>query len=212
MMAQLRSCSFNCRGWNSGVRTLKNFINSLDVCFVQEHWLLNDQLHKIHEISPDFLSVGVSGMDNSEFLLGRPFGGCTILYLKCLASCISSLETCSNRFCAVKFCDSTGITSLLISIYMPAVSGPSSYTEYLNTLGELEGCNHCDNVFVVGDLMLIFIVPVLIPNCGVSLCLILVWFLVIFHSVMRSSLLMSVMMVSVVLGSTIFYALSLLVL
>ena len=85
---------------------------------------LNDQLHKIHEISPDFLSVGVSGMDNSELLLGRPFGGCAILYRKCLASCI-----CSNRFCAVKFCDSTGFTSLMISIYMPADSGPSYYLD-----------------------------------------------------------------------------------
>ena len=151
MMAQLRCCSFNCRGWNSGVHTLNNFINSLDVCFVQERWLLNDQLQKIHEISPDFLSVGVSGMDNSELVFGRPFGGCAILYRKCLASCISSLETCSNRFCAVIFCDSTGFTSLLISIYMPADSGPSSYTEYLNTLGELEGFNDCDNYFVVGD-------------------------------------------------------------
>ena len=81
-------------------------MNSLDICFVQGHWLLNDQLHIIHEICPDFLSVGVSGMDNSEFLLGRPFGGCAILYRRCLALCISSLETCSNRFCVVKFCDS----------------------------------------------------------------------------------------------------------
>ena len=87
-----------------------------------------------------------------EFLLGRPFGGCAILYRKCLTSCIYFLETSSNRFCAVKFCDSTGFTSLLISIYMPADSGPSSYTEFLNTMGELEGFgNHCDNVFIVGD-------------------------------------------------------------
>ena len=28
-----------------------------------------------------FLSVGVSGMDNSEFLLGRSFGGCAIYSL-----------------------------------------------------------------------------------------------------------------------------------
>ena len=61
MMVQLRSCSFNCRGWNIGVHTLNN-ITSLDICYVQEHWLLNEQLHKIHEISPDFLSVGVSGV------------------------------------------------------------------------------------------------------------------------------------------------------
>ena len=104
MMTRLRCCSFNCRGWNSGVHTLNNFINSLDVCSVQEHWLLNDQLHKILEISTDFLSVDVSGMDNSELLLGRPFSGCAILHRKCLASFISSLET---SFCAVKFCDST---------------------------------------------------------------------------------------------------------
>ena len=36
---------------------------------------------------------------------------------------------------------------------MPADSCPSSYTEYLNTLGE---CNHCDNVFVVGDFIVDF--------------------------------------------------------
>ena len=89
-------------------------------------------------------------MDNSELLLGRPFGGCAILYRKCLALCTSSLETCSNCFCAVKFCDSTCFTYLLISIYMPADSGLSSYTEYLNTSGELEGFD-CDNVFVIGD-------------------------------------------------------------
>ena len=57
IMTPLRCCSFNCRGWNSGLVTLKSFINSLDICLIQKHWLLNDHLHKIHEISTDFLSV-----------------------------------------------------------------------------------------------------------------------------------------------------------
>ena len=60
--AQLRTCSFNCRGWNNGIHTLTHFIDSLDLCFVQEHWLLSDQLHQINNISPDILSVSVSGM------------------------------------------------------------------------------------------------------------------------------------------------------
>ena len=63
VMAQLRTCSFNCRGWNNGIHTLTHFIDSLDLCFVQEHWLLSDQLHQINNVSPDFLSVSVSGMD-----------------------------------------------------------------------------------------------------------------------------------------------------
>ena len=36
-MASLR-CTFNCRGWNSGISTLKYYVDSLDLCFVQEHW------------------------------------------------------------------------------------------------------------------------------------------------------------------------------
>ena len=82
-MAQLRTCSFNCRGWNNGLHTLSHFIDSLDLCFLQEHWLLRDQLHLINNISPDLLSVSVCGMDNSELVCGRPYGGCSI--------CIGSL-------------------------------------------------------------------------------------------------------------------------
>ena len=82
-MASLRCCTFNCRGWNTGYLTLKPLIDSLDLCFVQEHWLLNDHLHKIGEISSDFLSVSISGVDHDHFLVGRPYGGCSPL---CLSS------------------------------------------------------------------------------------------------------------------------------
>ena len=68
VMAKLRTCSFNCQGWNNGLHTLSHFIDSLDLCFLQEHWLLRDQLHLINNISPDFLSVSVCGMDNSELV------------------------------------------------------------------------------------------------------------------------------------------------
>ena len=74
-MANLRCCTFNCRGWNSGYLSIKNFIDSLDICFIQEHWLLSDQLNKVRDVSPDFLSVGVSGVDCSALLEGRPYGG-----------------------------------------------------------------------------------------------------------------------------------------
>ena len=120
VMAQIRSCSFNCRGWNNGILTLKNFIDSLDLCFIREHWLLNDHLHRINALSSDFLSVSVSGMDSSVLLCGRPFGGASILYRKSLASRIVPLVSCSNRFCAAKFC--ADVSMLLICVYMPSSS------------------------------------------------------------------------------------------
>ena len=155
-MAQLKSCSFNCRGWNNGVLTLKNFIDSLDLCFVQEHWLLSDHLHRINDLSSDFLSVSVSGVDSSVLLCGRPYGGCSILYRRNLASCVVPLESCSNHFCGVRFRDSTGLSMLLICVYMPSSSSSSLFNEYLNTLGELDGFIHSNqsDVVVIVILML----------------------------------------------------------
>ena len=79
-MAPLRCCSFNCRGWNSGI---KDSIDSLDLCFIQEHWLMKSRLNRLYDLSPDFLNVSVSSIDDSSLLVGRPFGGCAILLFRC---------------------------------------------------------------------------------------------------------------------------------
>ena len=154
MMAPLKCCSFNCRGWNNGKLSLINFINSLDLCFIQEHWLLSDHLNDVCDISPDFLSVGVSGMNSDILSRGRPFGGCSILYRKSLSPYISPLYSCSDRFCGVRVCDSSGLSYLFVSVYMPTYYTPDSCYSYLNTLGELEGfitSHACDVNVIVGD-------------------------------------------------------------
>ena len=44
-------------------------------------------------INSDFLSASVSGVDSSLFLVGRPFGGCAILYRKSLSLSISQIAS-----------------------------------------------------------------------------------------------------------------------
>lgn len=159
MMAVLRCCSFNCRGWNSGLATLNHHIDCLDLRFIQEHWLFKEHLHKLTDSSPDFSSVSVSGMDSVSLLSGRPFGGCSILFRNSLSPFITPLVTCSDRFCAIRICDSSGLKFLLISVYMPTEYRLSFFSEYLNTLGELEGfitSQQCDVNFVVGDFIVDF--------------------------------------------------------
>ena len=154
MMASLRCCSYNCRGFNSGLVYLKQYINSFDLCFIQEHWLLEENLHTVCDSFPDFLSVGVSGMDSTSLICGRPYGGCSILFRKSLSFYITPLISTSNRFCAIRICDSSGLSLLLICVYMPALSVSSYYSEYLQTLGELEGfieSHQCDLNMLVGD-------------------------------------------------------------
>ena len=42
---------------------MRDLFDSIDLCFLQEHWLIPDQLQKFNGLNSDFLSVTVSGMD-----------------------------------------------------------------------------------------------------------------------------------------------------
>ena len=55
----LRLVSCNCRGWNSDQHAVCDLLQSCDVCMIQEHWLLHEQLSLLN-INNDFLSSGVS--------------------------------------------------------------------------------------------------------------------------------------------------------
>lgn len=103
--------------------------------------LLHDNLNSVREISHDFLCVGVSGLCSDLLLRGRPFGGCSILYRKSLSLSVTSLHSCSNRFVALRFVTHLvcRICWFVCSYIMPIDCGSTSYNNYLNTLGELEG-------------------------------------------------------------------------
>ena len=96
----------------------------------------------------------MSGIDSSCVLMGRPYGGCAILYRKLLSPFITPLDTCSDRFCAIKLHDSCGLSILMICVYMPSDSSQHASDLYLNTLGEIEGSigsQEFDVCLIVGD-------------------------------------------------------------
>ena len=70
-------------------------------------------------------------MDSSVLVCGRRFGGCSILYRKSLASCIVPPVSCSNRFCAVKFC--ANVSMLLIHV-VGSAAGATANTRWCNSL------------------------------------------------------------------------------
>ena len=113
---------------------------------IQEHWLLlPEHLGALNNISNEFLSIGVSGMDSGELLTGCPYGGCGILYRKLLSPFISRLNCCSNRFCAVNLTLPTSNPDcsqsiLLVNVYLPTDYGTVvTNNAFLDCLGELDG-------------------------------------------------------------------------
>ena len=93
-------------------------------------------------------------MNSSLSHVGRPFGGCAILFRKYLSPCVSPLSVSSDRFCAVRINTSDSHSFLLFSVYMPCENQASSFTDYLNTLGEIQGIidsQPYNGIFLIGD-------------------------------------------------------------
>ena len=94
-------------------------------------------------------------MDSSNLLVGRPFGGCAIMYRKSLLACVKSIPTDSKRFCAVRLIDSNNSTILLINVYMPTDYGTSvSNVEFISCLSETEAfidSMSFDSLIIGGD-------------------------------------------------------------
>ena len=83
-------------------------------------------------------------MDSHELLLGRPYGGCGILYRKSLSPYISRLKSDAKRFCAVSLasdCTHGGsYHTLIVNMYLPTDYGThDSNNAFLESLAELDG-------------------------------------------------------------------------
>ena len=121
----------------------------------------------------EFTSVGVSCMDSGILLCGHPYGGCGILYRKSLSPYVKNLHTGSNRFCSIKLCDSVGTSFLLICVYLPTDFKSSSFTDYLNALGELEG--FIDSQYLITFLFLVTSMLILTEVETMHNCYAILW-------------------------------------
>ena len=66
---KLSFCTFNCRSLKSSVPEIYNLCCSYDMVFIQEHWLLPNELDLLNDIHYDFLAVGQSAVDISHGVL-----------------------------------------------------------------------------------------------------------------------------------------------
>ena len=56
----LQFCTFNCRSVKNCIPELQKLCDINDIVFLQEHWLLPDELHLLNNIHLDFFSCGLS--------------------------------------------------------------------------------------------------------------------------------------------------------
>ena len=126
-MAKLNILSLNCHGFNMGtLRYLQDKCVSFDVILLQETWLSNDNSGRLDYISPDFVVMRSSAMEqklHNDYLVGRPYGGTAVLYNKRLLCSVKRIETNNCRCTAVKLSFKSATDLVVSSVYMPFFTG-----------------------------------------------------------------------------------------
>jgi len=100
---------------------------------------------------------GSSAMNESEPLVGRPHGGCAIIWPNELNCKFDPVDIAHERLCAVRIHLDSNVTVLLINVYLPCDSRnrDNQYVatvDVLNLISCLINEQKCDFVIVAGDM------------------------------------------------------------
>ena len=108
-----------------------------DIIFLSEHWLHNNKLNLLSEVSNDFNCFGRASSRSSEesFGLRRGQGGVAIFWKKGLKG-ISVIETMvHSRICGIRMEREDNSALVFISVYMPAAGSRDNLSVTLDELG-----------------------------------------------------------------------------
>ena len=150
-MAKLKFISFNCKGFKPrNYDYLSYLFKQCDIMMIQETWLYSFQEDIITDTLGDSCCHAVSAMSDDDVgRLGRPFGGCAIVWNKNLPIHVTPILTSSNRLCAISI--TTPQNSFLIfSIYMPVHNGSQvTCNEFRDVLIEVSSLVRAHDDFTV---------------------------------------------------------------
>ena len=153
----LTVCSYNCQSFNDGkVPFIKQLLDKSDFILIQEHCKYEEQLSEFNSLG-DICYHGCSSMDISQQLIGRPHGGCAIIWSENCIHKTTAVQISSNRLCAVTITLQDHRTLLLVNCYMPCDDRTrgARYNALLDTINELENLiltTNADFILIGGDL------------------------------------------------------------
>ena len=122
--------------------------------FLLIHCMYKTQLvQRLNSFSPNSVCIVSSSMDKSVPLIGRPYGGCSIIWSSNIICKVDTTERISKRLCAVKV-TVDGIEFVLFSTYNSCDKGYANHDlfEYIHFLNEVSDvCNKAaSQYFVLG--------------------------------------------------------------
>ena len=131
--------SFNIKGLKPrNYDYLVDLYNKYDILLIQETWLYKFEENKVLELLNGSRCFSTSAMNDNEIgRLGRPYGGCMIIWKHSINVPIFQLNTLNDRVCAITLVSNT-TNMLVLSVYMPNDDGSNeSFNEFSDVLIEV---------------------------------------------------------------------------
>ena len=157
MEGNLKITSFNCAGFKyRNFSYLKEIFNKCDILLLQETWLYNFECSEFMNVLPNCQYHAISTMDESEVgRIGRPYGGCAILWHSDLALTFTPVKTMSTRICAIQV-RSNHFSFIIINVYMPCDDNKDvnvyMYGDVLSEVASIISLYDDDNeIIIAGD-------------------------------------------------------------
>ena len=151
MQPPLTCVTLNCEGIKSKLGYLKQLCDNVDVICLQETWLMEHEIDTLNNIHPDFNAFSISGVDSSAgILVGRPYGGVSILWKNKLPCRILNYDDC--RMLGVML-DCNNFKYLILNVYLPYFS-EDNIPDYLMYMGKIESIlesTEVNGVMIIGD-------------------------------------------------------------
>lgn len=139
---KMKLLSYNCKHFiNDGPKFdfMDMLVKDHDIILLQEHWLYESELCNLAKLGNGYCVNGTSSMDENAPRLGRPYGGCAILWNPLLKCKITPVSCKTSRLCGITVkCENS--IFLVVNCYMPCDKGYRdnvSFPEFVDVLLEV---------------------------------------------------------------------------
>ena len=132
-------CCHNVRGFNGSVPYLRQLTKEYDIVAISEHWLNENKLNRLSEISNDiYICARSSKFSTAEnYGVARGQGGVALLWKKSLCNTSSINDITNDRICGIRLETKNGAIINIFSIYLPAQGSPEDYGASIDDLSEI---------------------------------------------------------------------------
>ena len=153
----IKFCSYNCCSLKNNIDVIRELTGrGIDLIFLQESFIVDNDLHVIDYVDEDYKGLGVAATYSAKSIessSGRPMGGLVCLYKTNSISKIKMIKFTEDiMIVRISF---GNLEIVFVNIYIRSDLGdPDTHASYLNSLYQLDSFLidiDYDNIFIVGD-------------------------------------------------------------